>query len=405
MVTERKERHVYRLCPCDPWDMEGLQSWLEDLAAEGLFLTEDGVFCGVFTFERKHPARTAYRLDAAQKQKPRFFSNGNGLTEEEIEFYRAMGWEYLAQYGDFRIYRACRQDAPELNTESQTHALAIGWLKKSQRSAFVSGILMALFWLLHTSSALLYACLSGVNVGIIFILCAYSFLLYVTVKPLFRVIKLRKCEKRLRDGDSLNHYRPWRKKAWMAYCVKILPLVLCCGIVFSFLSAFSRASAELPLEIYAGKTPFATVADAFPAGSNVKELDWLDYGTARKWENALAKNMEWNENCDVTTPDGKKFHCILLLEYHETAGEWLARGLEHDYYVRDVTRYNGKRFEDIAAPELGIDSVRVYNSYGSHYILMRHGNRVIHAVVRLDEDGNGNQWLLWAEAMAEMLRK
>ena len=142
-MTKEKQR-VYRLCPCDPWDMEGIQSWLEDLSEEGLFLAEDGVCCGVFTFERSQPCRLTYRLDVAQKQKSRFWKSGYELTEEEKELYRAMGWEYLVQYGEFRIYRTADRKAPELNTESQTHAMTMGYLRRDQRNALVHAVLLGI---------------------------------------------------------------------------------------------------------------------------------------------------------------------------------------------------------------------------------------------------------------------
>ena len=114
--------------------------------------------------------------------------------------------------------------------------------------------------------------------------------------------------------------------------------------------------------------------------------------------------MEWNESCDVTTADGEHYFCILRLNYHETVSEWIARGLEEDYYVYDATRYRGKRFEDLTAPDLGVDSIRVYNNYGTLCVLMREGTRVVHAVVTLDNKTDANQWHLWAQAMAEMLK-
>lgn len=71
-MSEKKVKHVYKLCPCNRSNVEGIQSWLEDMAMDGLFLAEDGVFCGVFTFEQGLPKRVTYRLDVAQKRKPRF---------------------------------------------------------------------------------------------------------------------------------------------------------------------------------------------------------------------------------------------------------------------------------------------------------------------------------------------
>lgn len=398
---EKEKRRAYRICPCNPWDVEGIQSWLEDLSEEGLFLAEDGVFCGVFTFERGKPRRLTYRLDVAQKQKPRLWDSG-GLSGEEMELYRAMGWEYLLQYGAFRIYRAVDREAPELNTESQTHAVTIGYLKRNQRSALINVILLTLFWLLHTGSALRYTCLNLVNVGVIFTLCVYSGLLLGTGKAIARVVRLRRFEKRLLAGDSLNRYKNWRKGAGWNCCVRLLPLLLCCGIGFGFGSALIRTGDGFPLEEYPDP-PFATLKDVFPVGSVVERSDWLDYGTAKRWNTAVAKNAEWNENGDITTPEGQEYYGILLLNYHETAAEWIARGLEEDYYVQDASNYRGKRFAKLEAPELGVDSVRVYTSYGTLYVLMREGNRVAHAVVHLNNGSDQNQWILWAEAMARKL--
>ena len=40
-MSEKKRNYVYRLCPCNPADVEAMQSWLEDMAAEGLFLIKE----------------------------------------------------------------------------------------------------------------------------------------------------------------------------------------------------------------------------------------------------------------------------------------------------------------------------------------------------------------------------
>lgn len=404
-MLDKKVRQVYRLCPCDKSNVEGIQSWLEDLAAEGLFLTDDGEFCGVFTFERQPPRQAAYRLDVAQKRKLRFLDSGDELTDEEVELYRSMGWEYLARYGDFRIYRSMDRDAPELNTESQTHAMTIRLLKKKHRSSFVSGILTALFWMLWSRGFLRYGYRLMAVVGVVFTLCVYGFMLWNVVVPLVRAFRYRRYEKRLLSGDSLSRRMEWKKNAALSVAVRVLPLLLCLGIAGGFFSTLAHAGKELPHQDYPGDPPFATVADVFPGCTVSREDAWLDYGIYTASETAVSKNVEWNENCDVVSAEGERYFCILRVAYHETASEWLARGLEEDYYVYDATRYHGKRFSDLEAPELGVDSVRVYNNYGSLTVLMRQGNRVVHAVVVMDDGDNHNQWILWAEAMAQMLKQ
>lgn len=403
-MAEKKVKHVYRPCPCDRSDVEGMQSWLEDMAMEGLFLTEDGEFCGVFTFERGLPGRVTYRLDVAQKRKPRFFDSGDDLSDEELEIYRAMGWEYLLRYGDFRIYRSVDQNAPELNTEAETHAITINLLKKNYRSNFIYGCLMTLFWLLYSQGFLRYGFRIAATVGLVFLLNTYIFLMLDMIIPLLRAFRFRRYEKRLLSGDTLTHRVEWRKTAALSIAMRIVPVILCVCIALGLFSAFIHETTELPNKEYPGQPPFATVADVFPGGMISNDSIWLDYGTYKAGQTAVSKHVEWNESCDVVTADGENYFCILRLTYHETAAEWIAKGLEEDYYTYDAARYHGKRFQDLEAPALGVDSVRVYSNYGSLTVLMRQGNRVVHAVVVMDNDSNQNQWLLWAQAMAEQLK-
>ena len=404
-MSEKTIKHVHRLCPCDPSNVEGIQSWLEDMAAEGLFLVEDGVFCGVFSFERKSPRKVFYRLDVAQKQKPRFLDRVYDLTDEERELYRSMGWEYLLCYGDFRVYRSVGRDAPELNTEGETHALTIGILKKKYRGSFVYAALSALFFLAFTQSALRYGFRIAAVIGLTFLLCTYGEILLAWIMQLIRLIRFRRYERRLLAGDSLNRRVEWKKTAPLSYFVRALPFLFAFGVVYGFLSGLVLDSTKIPHEEYPGEPPFATVADVFPGGTITENNVWLDYGTFKTGETAISKNVEWNESCDVTSADGEHYFCILRLSYHETVSEWIARGLEENYYVYDATRYRGKRFEDIAAPDLGVDSIQVYNNYGTLCVLMRDGNRVVHAAVTLNNQSEANQWHLWAQVMAEMLAR
>ena len=181
---------------------------------------------------------------------------------------------------------------------------------------------------------------------------------------------------------------------------KFVSVLLC-----SLLAVLPQENAKLPHAAYPGDPPFPTAADIFVDCTVSADNEWLDYGTFKAMETSVSNNVEWNESCDVTTVDGDTYFCILRLNYHETVSEWFARGLERDYYVYDATRYRGKNFEDLSAPDLDVDSIRVYNNYGSLCVLMREGNRVVHAVVVVNEgDGSSNRWMLWAQAMAEMLQ-
>ena len=398
------KKQVHRLCPCDQSDIEGIQSWLEDMAGQGLFLVEDGVFCGVFTFERKALRKVAYRLDVVQKRKPRFLESADELSDEEVALYHSMGWEYLLRYGEFRIYRAETGDVPELNTETETHAITINLLKKKYRSYFINAVLMALLWFVGSNGFLRYGFMMAVTAGVVFLLCMYTIVLWLVITPLARAFRFRRYEKRLLAGDDLNRRVDWKKRAAASMTARVVPVLLCCGIAFGLLSGLAREDDKVPNSEYPGNPPFATVEDVFPGGVISDDNIWMDYGTHSVSKTMVSENIEWSQSCDVTTQDGEQYFCILRLSYHETASEWIAQGLEKDYYVYDASSHHGKRFEDLQVPALGVDSVRVYNSYGSIYVLMRHGNRVVHGVVHIDGGDQNNEWILWAQAMAEMLK-
>ncbi|MBR3767270.1 MAG: DUF2812 domain-containing protein [Clostridia bacterium] len=391
------EKNIHRICPCDSYDIEGIQNWLEDMAQEGLLLTKDNVFCDVFTFEKSNPQRAFFRLIPAKK--PRLLSTEQDMSEEEKEVYHSNGFEYLLKYGEFHILRTSKSNATELNTDSNIKTLGI--FKKTQRNAFISAVLMILILPVFT---LRYSFRCAVLLGAVFILCVYGIFLYETLNPIILLLRLKRYKKRLLTGDTLTHRKDWKKSAPLNYCKKGLHILFFCGIVFSLIFTLVRVHTELPLDEYPEDPPFATLSDTFPDGVIAENNVMWDYGTARTWKNLVSTNIEWNENCDITTKDGEDYHCILLLDYHETANEWLARGLEEDYYIYDSTRFRYKHFEDLDAPDLGVESVRVYNSYGSLYVLMREGNRVIHATVVLRNDTNENDWQLWAKTMAEMLK-
>ena len=71
------------LIPCAMWDMERLESWLEDMAAKGLILEKDGFFLGFLSFIKAEPQNLAYRLEAADT-KGGIFADGNGEPADEV---------------------------------------------------------------------------------------------------------------------------------------------------------------------------------------------------------------------------------------------------------------------------------------------------------------------------------
>lgn len=392
-----KTKRVYRLCPCAAYDMEAIQTWLEDLAEEGLFLEQDSIFCGFWGFLPGTPRKTVYRLDIARSQG--LFSEGSPDPEEEmLDTAREMGWEYVTKYHFFHIYRSCDPQATPLNSDPLVQAIGIRTLKKKQRSALIWEVvyLLALFFL---RSNFVHFFLNAVSVGPVFALAVPVLVLSVLISIFRTWLCLRRYEKRLRSGQFLDQPKPWRKGAVWSIPRRLLPIVLGAVILIAPLKALVDLGNTTPLTQYAAEVPFPTVEDLFPGGTVTQVTDFGNYGTVAAYTTALSENIEWNESCDVTAADGTNYYCILRAKHYDTAVPWIAAGLAWDIYNYEAQRYHGQRFQDITTLEKDGYAVRVFSSYGITHVLVRQGSTVTDAVITIHADGvQENQWQLWLDA-------
>ena len=124
---------VYRFAPCTPYDIEAMESWLGELAQQGLLLCRDGVWGGLVRFERARPRRVRYRLDAAPIRH-RIFEEPPCPTEEERVIAAAAGWQYWGRFSSFYIYRTEEPLALELNTDPKVQAMSLDLLRKETTS-------------------------------------------------------------------------------------------------------------------------------------------------------------------------------------------------------------------------------------------------------------------------------
>lgn len=110
------KKYAYRIPPCSKYDIAGMESWLEDMAAKGLFLDRDGLFLGFATFVQDAPERLRFRLEATDTTGG-LFSPTHDPEDEVIELHQLMGWRYRGRWGQFHIYVTGDPDAPELHTD------------------------------------------------------------------------------------------------------------------------------------------------------------------------------------------------------------------------------------------------------------------------------------------------
>lgn len=398
MEQEKKLQRTHRLCPCSPMDLEGIQSWLEDMAAQGWLLEQDSIFLGIWSFEKAHPQSVRYRLEI---MRPSFWGDSDAPEAEAEEIARAMGWEYICRYRNFYIYRSTDPTAPPLHTDPALQSLSVRKLRRSQMGDLILGLFYLIMIFCFRRSSFGYLYLDAAIIGPAYAISMLLFLLALAAKPILNICYLQRAIHRLRCGQGLDRKLPWKPAAplWVAW--RLIPVVIIIVICISLLGRLSAATSRSPLEDYDESAPLVTIEDLYPEAAVTSRMDMGDYNTFLQWQNPLSENTEWCEAGSIQLPEGS-FHFILRVQIYETAGLFLAKGVFRDQYTEDASRYGSKRFEAMEVPENSLEDALLYSSYGIRHILLRQGNTVIHATVSITH-GEEDRWIEWFRATESLL--
>lgn len=444
MKTAWKNRQtVYRLAPCPPYDVEGTESWLADMAAKGLHLKEDGIFAGVAAFEKGTPKHVAYRLDASMKDTSMFGENLGAPDSETIEISRIYGWEYVAVRGQFHIYRA-ENAVRERNTDPVVQALALKEVQKRQRSSLFN----LLFWLLIYPMA--YRMDNGMILTVVWIGTWY-FLFTTLIIGLMvggsiaELVHLRKLRRKLLNGQPFQHHKEWQKNALRHHVVRgmeILLVAVWIGMMVHLLGMAISEEYEVPLDEYEGNPPFATMVDLAEGmwreenGAAGGKADGSDVSvsayrfsllgianTVYEWSDPVAPvNFNWDEVAEVTLSDGRRIEGSLYVDYHETAHPALARQLareyqwreKYDHWMANLFSKDEDEYEELevdwtaAAKSAGVGgfdfAVAFYNEMHIPTVILQKGNKVIHAAFHQYQSADQIPQEVWIGMMAESVK-
>ena len=390
------KNRIRRIVPCPGYDVEKIESWLRDMAAEGWLLEKDSDIFGWLAFTKEAPRSVEYRLEPKEPSKG--FGDVPDLDFRELcEEY---GWEYVDSYGNFFIYRSTRSDFREMNTDLNVQAAAIkAGRRSSTLSVFLSVFLLSrFFW-----SFLEMPCYWLIHMGLGYLLAGLLVLLWSSADSFLQWRHLRKLQTQLKENIPLDHRKPWRQGAVFHSFGKfayILVILLFFGTLFGACSRAMELEVDSPRTVdFPGDPPFVTAADILPEGEFTCRSSFLDYNTyAASGTFFSPVILEWNEDCEIRLPDGTVYAGILRVRYYETRYSRLAEGL-----FRDLCREAKKErhYVELAPPDVTFDDIICYNNIYPT-ILIRQGNIVVEATVGLEFK---DQYLLeqWAQRMAEML--
>ena len=180
-------KFLKKLIPFESCDIPAIQSWLEDMAAQGLFYVDCGFFCA--RFEKGEPKKLRYRLDFCD------VSLGK-IPEEKAELYERSSWRVVGELkNDLVVLTTDDPDAPEIFSEPEHLIKPLKRLAKKHTAYWILFLIM--FLLSRVGSPFIYTMLgmdtfvgSVLDIGTAY----YILLLLMAVLLLLEFIEhLRSC--------------------------------------------------------------------------------------------------------------------------------------------------------------------------------------------------------------------
>lgn len=217
------------LIPDNSWDAGIMESWLEDMAAQGWHLTE--CWGSRAHFRRGEPKRVRYRMIPAPRE--------TYETRQEREaLYEELGWRFVSNRWDYQVYVCEDPHAPELETDPVAAAWA--WkriLKKERRNLILTwlvlaGVVIFLARIILRSDTPVETLIRSAGASTPLILLVLPWAVWWTVQTLRRIRLLRR---QMAAGLPRSHTGDWRRarrRAKVSWAVLFLLDLLIIGYPF-----------------------------------------------------------------------------------------------------------------------------------------------------------------------------
>lgn len=363
-----KEEIVKRL-PCKGTDIPEIECWLDQMALEGNFLADaEG---RSWHFKKEEPKGTRYRLDAVSKKE-------SGPSDEKLEDYRLLGWEYVLTYGRwYHIFRSDDPQAEELHTDQVVESYAF---KRLESSLLITSIilipLLVLQWyfIFGTIVDLVkYPVLSFMNFNIEN-LCYMLIVTLIWWCSFAKYRSFRQLRKSLGSGEVmkpsgelvLEGKRKWKKYFLPAFVLLVLALQ------FSFIPNKKDLNEAHGLKSLPTLDALKLGAAETDGSEAVMERSYTTY------HNLLMKNKYKLQEEPETARYGVRGGPSLNAYYYEPKDSLLVKPLYRDLvkrYAKDET--GAKESELTLLSHTGFDECIVSEGNGYQILAAREGSRIL----------------------------
>ena len=374
-----KNAFVRRLVPVDFLDLDGLELWLEEMAAKGLHFQGFGALFA--HFQRGAPAQVRYHAEPTP-DKRRDVIPGQAADCGEL------GWRYVGKIGWLAIFRTSDPDAPDFHTDPVTQSYTLERMTRTMTRytwlllAFMIPLTAFLIWARLDSSFGLV--LSLVRSGSLYTSFVFLLDLVLTVHIVREVWGLCRLRRRLRAG--IPHQRParWRHTGLVRQGYTLLLCVLALAQIggacayflgptrwSAELSSLDRPAPVLSLAELEGEG-YAPEPFGYPGYEGPDRDNYVSY----EWK-ALARIYEVDQ-AGVVDGDRRR----LDMEWYSLTLPFLAAPLLDDlmdYHLYDLP-YRPERYAIEELTVSGFDRLVVVDnvSYGGQQLFAQVGRRVVY---------------------------
>jgi len=336
---------VKKNIPCSLYDFEGLQSWLDEMALQGLFFQNFSRRNDYAEFEPGDPRPVRYRLDPVGKNKKE--------DKKRKEPYAQMGWTFVDTLPRMYYIFSCEDpQVPELHSDPQVLAYALdNTIRKQIRfqalGILIAGLLLVSVYFIFPYSMLIQLFL--VEKPSILLLFIFHCVLLpgAAVVAFFQIRRLVSTRRALAQGLIPKPGRRWPRPRWIVtYLLLVFIPVFVIPRYFDYhprYQYYDLGKAELsyqPPTLYqleaAGPKPLEEEPEA--AGYHKLNHSWLvpvqEYSS-----------MNWDTgNSPAPT---RPYLLWMTVQYHQARSPWAAQvvyGLERDRmakHLKNWTKWSG----------------------------------------------------------------
>lgn len=245
-------KYKRKLAPACGFDLPAMESWLEDGAAEGLFLESFSNSLVFARFRKGEPKKLTYRIDLKE-----YFDT---LPPPKMrEMYEEFGWEFVTHYRNKGyIFCTAQENPTELHTDPVAQSAGIRSIYESARKLYLAMLIISLLLMAAFAVKIWRDLASWIILPFSRFFGLPELMMLVALTASLMELRFMKKEKeRLELGIPMEHrkdYRPYLKKQkfWLCYAI-LLPLGL-----------FVVGSAGLFQSTIQEKPPVAAVASDIP---------------------------------------------------------------------------------------------------------------------------------------------